>query len=80
LDNQDLVALGEPWGGTDNHELDPASDPSNLPTRFYLNTKSEKISTPRPVRADSYILISAGWDGEYGTADDICNYEWKYVQ
>ena len=23
-------------------------------------------------------LISAGYDGEYGTPDDICNFEWKY--
>jgi hypothetical protein len=31
------------------------------------------------VREDSYILISAGKDGLYGTADDICNFEWKYI-
>jgi prepilin-type N-terminal cleavage/methylation domain-containing protein len=29
---------------------------------------------PWPYRADSYILISAGADGHYGTADDICNF------
>jgi hypothetical protein len=79
MDNQDLVALGKPWGGTGAHELDPAST-SNVPERFYLNTKSDKINTPRPFRADSFILMSAGWDGEYGTADDICNYDWRYVQ
>lgn len=27
-----------------------------------------------PYRPDSYILISAGIDGEYGTNDDICNF------
>lgn len=27
---------------------------------------------------DSYILISAGWDGIYGTADDVCNFTWNY--
>lgn len=27
-----------------------------------------------PYRADSYILISAGADGRYGTSDDICNF------
>ena len=32
----------------------------------------------RPNRSDSYILISAGFDGLYGTADDICNFDWKY--
>lgn len=29
---------------------------------------------PWPHRPDSYILISAGADGKYGTADDICNF------
>ncbi len=72
-DNNVLVALGKPWmppGG--KHQLED-------PERFYRNTKSDKITTTqRPYRADTYILLSAGWDGEYGTADDICNYEWKY--
>ncbi len=27
-----------------------------------------------PIRADSYILMSAGFDGEYGTKDDIYNF------
>lgn len=75
-DNQELLQLGKPW--------EPAgaqSTPHNLasPTRFYRNTRSEKISTAvRPVRPDTYILISAGWDGEYGTADDVYNFEWRY--
>jgi type II secretory pathway pseudopilin PulG len=29
---------------------------------------------PWPYRPDSYILISAGADGLYGTSDDICNF------
>lgn len=29
----------------------------------------------RPYRPDSYLLISAGPDGLYGTADDIANYD-----
>ncbi len=77
LDNQGLVALGKPWGSAQGpHALDPDG---GIPTRFYQNTRSDKISTAsRPFRADSYILISAGWDGDYGTADDICNFDWKY--
>jgi hypothetical protein len=44
-----------------------------------LNTKSDKIQTSvRSYRADSYILLSAGYDGLYGTADDVCNFEWTY--
>ncbi|MHC5074858.1 MAG: hypothetical protein ACYTFM_00305, partial [Planctomycetota bacterium] len=33
-----------------------------------------KVPTPWPHRPDSYILISAGMDGLYGTPDDIFNF------
>ncbi len=45
-----------------------------------FNFFSEYIRDPKitarpwPYRPDSYILISAGPDGEYGTSDDICNF------
>jgi hypothetical protein len=69
-DNQELVKLGKIGGGV--HILVNAD-------RFYKNTKSDKVTTAdMPCRADSYILLSAGWDGEYGTADDIFNFDWKY--
>ena len=84
LDNETLVALGKPWQtGADAtpHELSPAAGGAGTPERFYMNTKSDKITTvDRPFNADKYILISAGYDGEYGTADDICNFDWKYTQ
>lgn len=42
---------------------------------FYRYIADPKITTtPWPYRPDSYILISAGADGEYGTADDITNF------
>ncbi len=73
-DNQVLIGLRKPWlptGGTDHKLYDPI--------RFYKNTTNEKITTAlRPCRAETFILISAGFDGEYGTADDICNFEWNY--
>jgi len=31
----------------------------------------------RPYNADSFILMSAGYDGIYGTDDDICNFDLK---
>ena len=78
-DNQSLVGLGKPWeeaGKTTTHDL---SEPDGL--RFYRNTRNEKITTlSRPYREDSYILMSAGFDGEYGTSDDIYNFDWKYRQ
>jgi hypothetical protein len=74
-DNHALVNLGKPWeeaGKATTHSL-------SEPARFYRNTRNDKIITMRrPYRTDSYILLSAGYDGEYGTADDICNFEWKY--
>jgi hypothetical protein len=36
---------------------------------------SGATSCGRPVKPDSFILISAGPDGIYGTKDDICNFE-----
>jgi prepilin-type N-terminal cleavage/methylation domain-containing protein len=42
---------------------------------FYDAIKNPKItSQPRPYNADTYILISAGYDGIYGTKDDITNF------
>ena len=80
LDNQTLVQLGKPWQASGTSA---ATTPHSLATaqRFYKNTQSEQVTTTmRPFRSDAFILISAGWDGEYGTADDICNFEWKYKQ
>jgi hypothetical protein len=76
-DNHVLVGLGKPWqvSGTTSASPHRLGDPA----RFYKNTRSDRITTAqRPFRADTYILISAGWDGEYGTADDICNFDWRY--
>jgi len=71
-DNQALLALGVPGEPGKTH---PLIDPN----RFYLNTQAPSIkSSSQPYRADSYILISAGSDGLYGTADDILNFGWKY--
>jgi hypothetical protein len=71
-DNQMLLSLGVP--GESN-----AVHPLAGPRRFYMNTQSDKIATQsRPYNGDTFILISAGHDGLYGTADDICNFDFKY--
>ncbi len=83
-DNQSLLALGMPWDqGNPGNAGTPGSGTHGLlnPTRFYMNTRNEKVLTAsRPYRSDTFILISAGWDGEYGTPDDVCNFDWRYVE
>ena len=71
-DNQALVSLGVPGNPNAVH---PLADPK----RFYLNPRDHKMmGALQPYKKDSFILISAGWDGLYGTADDIYNFRWKY--
>lgn len=70
-DNNVLIGLGKPGQLTFVHEL-------FNPDVFYANMRDHKITTAsRPYRPDSYVLISAGFDGEYGTADDVFNFDWK---
>ena len=69
LDNDELVKLGMPWDVAGTHPLSDAR-------KFYETTRDDRIGidTGRPHRPDSYILISAGFDGMYGTDDDIFNF------
>jgi type II secretory pathway pseudopilin PulG len=81
FDNLGLLQLGKPWvsGSPTLPDKQHSLYDGGSPDRFYELTKSHKITTAvRPYRADSYILLSAGADGEYGTSDDIFNFEWKY--
>jgi len=68
-DNRELIAL-KTYDGED-HWLNPVT--------FYREIRNKKIAIPRPYRADSYILISAGPDGKYGLdaddkTDDVLNF------
>ena len=60
-----------PWNGYWNR-LTGAVD------RFYNFIEDPRVSTAAlevPFKPDSYLLISAGNDGLYGTDDDICNFK-----
>jgi hypothetical protein len=71
-DNHALVALGVPG---EPNAVHPLADPR----RFYMNTRDERVAAKsRPYQADKFILLSAGRDGLYGTADDVFNFEWRY--
>jgi prepilin-type N-terminal cleavage/methylation domain-containing protein len=60
----------------DRWPLNPLSNPAPGDTFqfFYDYIRDPKIEKIWPYRPDSYILISAGSDGFYGTADDITNF------
>ena len=51
-------------------------NPLDSSSFFYEYITDPKVTTVKwPSRPDSYILISAGADGLYGTRDDICNFD-----
>lgn len=64
-----LVNVGAPWGSV------PHSMTLN---NFYIKTRDPRftvVGAEQPYRSQSFILISAGKDGLYGTADDIYNFD-----
>jgi prepilin-type N-terminal cleavage/methylation domain-containing protein len=72
LDNDAIVNVKQQADG----KIHPLSDASNQYQYFYNFILNPKITArPWPYRPDSYILISAGTDGLYGTGDDICNFD-----
>jgi hypothetical protein len=70
-DNYAITALGCPWEGTQITQHPMFTDP-----RIFLKaiTNDKVTATPRPHNEDGYILMSAGWDGLYGTQDDVYNF------
>jgi hypothetical protein len=72
-DNQGLLALGVPSKPGIKHPL------YENPKIFYEMTRNTRVAGPSvPNRADTYILLSAGQDGLYGTKDDIANFDMQW--
>ncbi len=83
-DNDDLLMLDAPWTGGVRHPMvsdfswvAPATGPEKPLQTFYWRINNDEIllTSGRPWRADSYLLLSAGFDGLYGTRDDIYNFQ-----
>ena len=72
-DNQNLLELGIPEDNTLDHPLSDSQNDYQDFDNMIINTQITQIK--RPYRADSYILISAGKDGYYGTPDDLFNFD-----
>jgi prepilin-type N-terminal cleavage/methylation domain-containing protein len=76
-DNFELTGLMAP-GATEKHPLhDGIEDlvPKTAPDVFYGNIRNKRITAAsKPNNENTFILLSAGWDGLYGTKDDIYNF------
>ncbi len=75
-DNQELITLGLPDAPTQKHDLDCTVNPAKF--YDYIEDKNVEVAISgiaRPYNPQSFILISAGFDGIYGTRDDITNFD-----
>ncbi len=76
-DNHTFLGMGVPPSGPATHPLNAGGAVAGQV--FYENTLNktleEESGISRPHNKDSYILISAGWDGIYGTRDDVYNFK-----
>ena len=78
MDNANILNLGVPDDSTIRHPLHPDAgipNPNGFAAFENMILNTEVLPIRRPFRADSYILVSAGKDGLYGTSDDIVNFK-----
>ncbi len=74
LDNHGFLDGGLPWNPSEDHPLHQVQ--GGQPGEEFYKLTIDRTSAPieRAHNKDSYILISAGWDGIYGTRDDVFNF------
>lgn len=68
-DNEALIELGTMEDTSIAHEMDAAN--------FYKSIADLNAPFDRPLNENTFILISAGYDGIYGTKDDVTNIKIK---
>jgi prepilin-type N-terminal cleavage/methylation domain-containing protein len=74
-DNENILALGSVGDAGIDHHWFVAGTPDYAGFERMILDTDLTTSMNRPYRADSYILVSAGKDGLFGSADDIFNFE-----
>jgi prepilin-type N-terminal cleavage/methylation domain-containing protein len=82
LDNAAIVnlsSLGDTTITEAGHYVDP-DDAAKIKAQVFYEqiTQREDLDRPffKPFNANTFLLISAGWDGVYGTEDDVTNFEY----
>ncbi len=79
MDNEELIRLGRITDQKEHHfdfyNYTEGSRKGREIFYGYIGDPQITGTLTQPVRPDSYLLISAGDDGLYGTTDDICNFE-----
>jgi len=75
-DSQGIIVRPVPFQSTStSHPLSQAGSNASAANLFYSRILNPNFtSPPRPYRANSFLLQSAGPDGLYGTPDDIFNF------
>jgi len=66
--------ISKPTLNTGTNANDFAEFIRSIRATTYDTTNPLNIKWPRPVRSDTFILLSAGKDGIYGTLDDVANF------
>jgi prepilin-type N-terminal cleavage/methylation domain-containing protein len=72
---RELGQAGNP-AGMDIHYKDP-EDPTKANAQYFyeLITQRKDDNFFRPYNKNKFLLISAGWDGIFGTKDDLTNFD-----
>ncbi len=72
-DNHWLLEIRHPQNPDEDHPMWKTAT-GQQGEEFYRVTQNKDVRIEWPHNEDSYILISAGWDGMYGTRDDVFNF------
>ena len=79
-DNRELLDIGMPDDGVNFTLMTTVGTVDEYDNFDNMIVNDQVTTLRRPYRADTYILISAGKDGDFGTADDIFNFEKEIIE